>query len=297
MNDIVTHVGYSDESNWNKGRYRSLGLVTLPLEASQQTNEDLQTILSESGVTEFKWKKLRGARERFAAKKLISYIIKRAVEGALRVDVLIWDTQDARHSVAGRDDIANLQRMYFHLFRNVMGRRWPDDAIWRFYPDEQTSIDWESVRVFLARASSRFEPEINIFHNQPFRWILRRYFHIEQIIEGISAKQPLLQLADLFAGMAVFSYTKYAAYEAWLHTVSPTQPLFPVENGIGNTFSNGDIEKFTILKYFGQECKKHKLGVSLKSNRGLRTPNPANPINFWLYQPQHPMDRAPTRNA
>jgi len=297
MNSAVTHVGFSDESNWNKGRYRSLGLVTLPLETSQQTQKDLQAILSESAVTEFKWKKLRRARERFAARKLLFYTIKRAVEGAFRIDVLIWDTQDARHSVVGRDDIDNLQRMYFHLFKNVMARRWSDNAIWRFYPDEQTSIDWESMRVFLAKASSRIEPQISIFHNLPFRWILRRYFHIEQIIEGISAEQPLLQLADLFAGMTVFSYTKYAAYEAWMLANSPTQPLFPVDTKSKNGSSNGDIEKFTTLKYFDQQCKSHKLGVSLKSNRGLRTPNPANPINFWLYQPQHPMDRAPTRDA
>ncbi len=32
MNVGISHVGFADESNWNTGRFRSLGLVTAPFE-------------------------------------------------------------------------------------------------------------------------------------------------------------------------------------------------------------------------------------------------------------------------
>jgi len=49
------------------------------------------------------------------------------------------------------------------------------------------------------------------------------------------------------------------------------------------------------LAEFNAACKSKKLGVSLKTHRGLRTLNPESPINFWWYEPQHDADRAPTK--
>lgn len=127
--DRVTHVGFSDESNWNKGRFRSLGLVTAPLDVVADLQSEIKARLQGSDVSEFKWSELGGARERFAAIKLCQLAVQAACQGRLRVDVLIWDIRDRRHNIPGRDDIANLQRMYYHLFRNVLRARWPNDAV------------------------------------------------------------------------------------------------------------------------------------------------------------------------
>lgn len=56
--------------------------------------------------------------------------------------------------------------------------------------------------------------------------------------------------------------------------------------------SHWEIGQFRI---FNSLCKQQRSAVSLKSNRGLWTPNPVNPLNFWMYEPQHPEDRAPTK--
>jgi hypothetical protein len=50
-----------------------------------------------------------------------------------------------------------------------------------------------------------------------------------------------------------------------------------------------------VLKKFDETCKERKLGVSLKTKKGLWTPDPQRPINFWLYEPQHPEDKAPQK--
>lgn len=295
MRDKVTHVGFSDESNWNKGRFRGLGLVTLPLILLSDLEDELRSLLRESRIAEFKWKKLRGAKERFAAKKMFRFAVDYATKGKLRVDVLIWDINDRRHKVVGRDDIANLQRMYYHLFRNVLRARWPDSAVWRLHPDEHTGLDWETIQDYLDAKSTNFELERSLFTKGTFRLRLRREFGIEEISPVTSDKYPLLQLADLFAGLAVFSYDKFDEYKDWLKSISPQLHLIHQDDTSDSVPSSASLERFRVLKAFNDECKSKKLGVSLNRHRGLWTPNPKNPINFWFYEPQHPEDKAPIK--
>jgi len=294
MRSPVTHVGFSDESNWNVGQFRSLSLVTTTIEYLDGLEGELAQIFFESDVSEFKWKELRGARERFAAEKMCTFAIKKATTRQLRVDVLIWNIQDSRHDIQGRDDIANLERMYYHLFRNVLRKRWPNNAVWRLIPDEHTAIKWETIEDCLGQVSVRPHAERSILTGGKFLVRLQREFGLQEIISGKSSDCPLLQLADLFAGLAVFSRKKVGEYQEWLNECSPQLRLFK-NNTDGISSSRASKERFVVLHFFDTECKNGKLGVSLKSDCGLWTPNPSNPLNFWMYKPQHPEDKAPTR--
>lgn len=294
MNGHITHVGFSDESHWNTGRFRSLGLVTTGIDQLENLNSELHCILRNSGVKEFAWKELDGAKERFAAEKLCQFAVEKACSRVLRVDVLIWDNEDSRHKVRRRDDVANLQRMYYHLFRNVLRSRWPDDAVWELHPDEYTGMNWQTIEDYLESASQSVEFEHPLF--EKFRIRLRREFRVERIEPVASGEHPLLQLADLFAGLAAFSHEKFSDYNKWLENILPQQKL-PFEDGKDTplTPSQSSKQRFLVLKMFDETCKKQKLGVSLKTKRGLRTPNPEYPLNFWFYEPQHPDDKAPTK--
>lgn len=288
-NTQVTHVGFSDESNWKTGRFRSLGLVTTSLDHLEELKRELKNLLSKSQVSEFKWKELGGANERSAAEKMIGFAIDKASAGKLRIDVLIWDTWDSRHNVPGRDDIANLQRMYYHLFRNVLRLRWPSNSVWRLHPDEHTAMDWQTVEDYIESAGCRLNVERSLFGVR-----LQREFGFQEIVPVRSADHLLLQLADLFCGMAVFSRQKFDEYEKWLETTSNQVRLFGDTPDVSP--SGRSKERFQVLKTFDKSCKECRLGVSLKEKRGLWTPKPENPINFWLYEPQHPEDKAPTKN-
>jgi hypothetical protein len=294
MSTTIAHIGFADESHWNTGRFRSLGLVTASVDSLDRLEAELARLLNESGVSEFKWTQLGGAKERFAAIKMCEFAVSAACDGMLRVDVLIWDIQDSRHNVPGRDDIANLQRMYYHLFRNVLRARWPNDAIWRLHPDEHTALDWETVRDCLENVSVTVEVERSLFTGGQFRIRLRQEFGVEEIQPIPSDQRPLLQLADLFAGLAAFSHEKFDEYQKWLQTTSPQAFLFnEAEASIDP--SRTSRERFTVLKRFDQLCKQRKLGVSLRTKQGLWTPDPEKPINFWIYEPQHPEDKAPQK--
>lgn len=80
----VTHVGFSDESHWNIGRFRALGLVTLPVQYLRDFNEELREELRKSGIQEFEWKKLRRAKERFAAQQMCMFAIRKALNNSTK---------------------------------------------------------------------------------------------------------------------------------------------------------------------------------------------------------------------
>lgn len=293
--DIVpTHIAYADESYYTKERYRSIAVVTFAAEDHDKIKQTFCECVTSSGIKEFKWAKLRQARERFAAFKIIDAAIELAICNHLRVDVLVWDTQDSRHQIRGRDDIANLERMYYHLFKNVLQRRWPSESRWYLFPDENSALDWASVQDYLDSAGFTISINTNLFEQQSFSIRLSHDFQILQIHEVVSANEPICQVADLFAGIGAYSYLTYSKYLAWLPT-EQGQLTFEFSSNAGVSFSSSERERFRVIKHLNERCKNHKLRVGLQSSCGFKTYDPQFPVNFWLYEPQHSSDKAPVR--
>ncbi|MBN1920958.1 MAG: DUF3800 domain-containing protein [Anaerolineae bacterium] len=294
---MVSHVAYGDEAYKDAERYRSVAIVTLAAQNASEYAGAIRGILDDSGIRkEFKWSNLRQARERFAAIKIADWVITRACAQQIRVDVLVWDTYDDRHDVQGRDDIANLQRMYFHLFRNVLANRWPIKSTWKLYPDENSAIDWRELSQYLDTAGVHLilEGSLRDWNSIKLKWF--HDFRILNVEQVHSENAPICQVADLFAGVAVYSRTHYDLYTQWVECQSLQQRL-PIISGVEDRrFSGRDKERCIFLDHLNKQCKKNKLGVSLKTKRGLTTFNPSNPINFWLYVPQHEEDVAPIRS-
>jgi len=291
----VTHSAFSDEAYYGGSRYRSICLVSVKRSHVDSIASKLNVLLEESGISEFKWSNLGGARERFAAIKLIDFAIEMALPGQMRIDILIWDIEDSRHSIRQRDDQANLQRMYFHLFDSTIRIRWPSDSIWELFPDEQSAIDWQKISEVLLHSGRDFRLEGNLFTPDYFRYGLFHDYKIKRIQELDSKEHPLIQLADLFAGIGAYSYSCYEKYYQW-EKESTGQMSFNLFEDDENKaeVSNRDIERCRVIYHLDSICKKYKLSVSLKTKHGFYTFNPENPINFWHYESQHPDDKAPT---
>jgi len=267
------HVAYSDETHHNTGRYRGIGLITLRVEDVAQVNEDIERIIQGHRLSELKWGELRSAKSRQAANNLIDYLLEKTIENTLRVDVLTWDIEDSRHKIPGRDDIVNLRRMYYFLYKNVLSRRWPTQCIWRICVDENTQAPWSdlgSLGEILEWDTGQIIGQLNL----------------HEICEVKSHQEPLIQAADLLAGLSVYSRRAYKKFALWRSEGLSTEAR--------SLFSNADEERFEVLGHFYDQCRKHKLGVSLNQKGGLRTFNPAKPINFWWYEPQGGYDKAPT---
>ncbi len=284
----VTHKGYSDESSWNQNRYRSIGLVTAPSDIADTTGKTIASLLEESGLREFAWKDLTTAKRRFAAKKIIQCIVGIARPGNLRVDVLVWDTYDTRHRIRGRDDTANLARMYYHLLSQVMSVRWCRDARWLQYVDGRADIDWTELQDCLTGKTrkEREAPQQSAFSVTTGQ---RRSL---EVVQGSSFEDVLIQAADLFAGMAAFSWNEALRHREWLIDQSSQLRLIPQCSDV--TVSNSASEKHKVLKAFAA-LRPNYVVFRSDCEEGLITYGPQNPINFWKYTPQGEYDKAPVR--
>src|SRR5262245_61042412 len=90
----ATHAAYTDEAQYNTGRYRGLGMVGAQAKDGEALRAEVLELLRTSGVAEGKWEKLRSAKTRFVAEKLLDWATSAALADRLRVDVLTWDTKD-----------------------------------------------------------------------------------------------------------------------------------------------------------------------------------------------------------
>jgi hypothetical protein len=290
----ASHVAYADESYTTASRYRSLAAVTLSASVADTACRCCQDLLDASEMSEFKWTKLADSRYRKVAIKLIDFIFEMVLGKAMRVDILIWDTYDSRHSVIGRDDVANLQRMYYQLFKNVLLRRWPSGAIWTLYPDENSALDWAAFEGFLDLAAFDRTAQAELLDALALRIRVAREYSISKLEEVESHHAPLCQVADLFAGLGVYSRQAYDKFAFWTRRSSGQLEL-PLGMDSSPSLSRSDRPRCFVLDYLNQKCKRHRMTVALDSTRGLATKNPAMPINFWPYEPQSPHDKAPTR--
>jgi hypothetical protein len=285
-------VAFSDESKYNTGRWRSIGLVSIQYKNVLRLQDKLNNILIESKIDEFKWAKFKTAKYRFGAEKMIDCIVPECKSGNVRIDIIVWDTHDSRHAIQGRDDIANLGRMYFHLMKNVANKRWFITYSWNFYPDEQSSMDWNTLSDCVnhaTRTSKLVTDEQELF--TPFAAM--NEFRIRHLMSRPSKEEPFIQLADMFAGMATYSRNCYNKYCYWKELSSGQGSLF---NNSEIKQSNADEERCKTIHEFVNKCKDLGMTVSIDRDSGLKTYNPNDPINFWKYVPQHSKDIAPIRS-
>jgi hypothetical protein len=283
----MEYVAFSDES-YSGARYRSIASFSCLLSKLDKVNAKLRYLLEESDVSEFKWEKLKNAKYRFCADKFVKALWCFLNDADARLDVVIWDTQDSRHLVRDRDDIENQARMFYHLHHQSLKRR-SVNSKWCLYPDEKVEMDWDSINKCLSMKGIQSLlvelPLFGTFYNDS-------YFVINDFKQVLSHNEPCCQLADLFAGLSVFSLIHYEKYNKWLSQNHSTLSFWEDES---IDLTNSEYYRFDLLSMFDNGCKKRKLGVSLKNKKCLFTHNPVNPINFWHYKPQHENDKAPTK--
>ncbi len=284
MSDLI--LGYVDESGYLKGRYRSVCLVAVPRKQLSIVERRLSPI-AERTISEVKWKEVDGTGRSDQAADLFEECIDLAASGLLRVDVLLWDVEDSRHRVKRRDDALNLAIMQYHLISNVMYNRFASDSIWAIACDRQRQVDLQVLRYCLDRRT------VNLPTNRQYaileQKLENRQSRIGRLVEVDSRDHLMIQVADMFAGAAIFSYTNYPALKYAIEVQSSQVSLLVFDQ----EFTNSERARGRAVAKLYSFCKSRRLGVSLKSNQGFSTVNPnTSPINFWKYTPQHDEDKA-----
>ncbi|MEO1785201.1 DUF3800 domain-containing protein [Thermodesulfobium sp. 4217-1] len=278
FNDILDI--YTDESASKSQRFRSICAISGLSNNLEKLKEELKSKINLYGLSELKFAEVRTHQPRVnCAKDFISVAVDYASRREIRIGVIIWDLHDSRHSIQGRDDRENLERMYFHLLRNIV-ERWKRFNC-RFYPDEHSKYNYKKIVDYLSKTKyPREEPYIlELFRKE------RRQFNFIDVKEQKSEEQVLIQLADLFAGIACFSRENANNFKSYKKKKEDET------EDIGKTFKN----RFELIELIKKECEECKIKISLNTCDFLKTFKPSQPINFWHYEPQGEYDKAPTR--
>jgi len=286
----TSHIAFFDESNWNKGRFRSISMISLEYKDYVELRSQLNDITSRRH-SEMKWAKI----DSDTGMQVIGFIFSNLHN--MRIDVLTWDTEDSRHrGVIRRDDEQNLQRLYFRLMKTVMRDRWPNTATWTLCPDEHDCISWHTIKEYLDDHS--WDVETIPFDTNPFRLSFIKRYTNNEIPPKQSNHQQFIQLADFFTGMAAYYFTCFDTVVLWKETNTTQTTIFDrigLET-IHVELSRNDRIRIPLVWEIKRRASHLKLGLSLNSTLGLVTRNPIIHLNFWLYQPQHENDKAPVKS-
>lgn len=279
---------FADESQVDTGRYRSIAAVSVPTKDVVLLQQLVREHLQKGCVDELKWHKLKSAKMRFCAERVLDCFLDDFLPRSARVDILIWDIEDSRHRIQRRDDGKNFERMFFHLHKVLMTRRTAGEP-WHLRPDERLDVDWETIRRCIASVGGW--PS---YFNTPLLGdsVSVAQFNVASFKQTTSTRSPLNQVADMFAGLAAYSRLRAADFHAWLRAQGGQGNLFDEPSPLALT--GRDKERFPFIYRLYERCRQRGLGVSLRTNGYLRTLDPSNPINFWHYTPQHATDQAPT---
>lgn len=298
MNELTKFQAYCDASGVFDHQFQSIGTVSGGIPALDDLRSVLAKIIKDNGIREIKFANItkRDSRDYNAALAAFTVVITGYCRyNRVRADVMTWDTTDSRHAVPGRNDSDNLGRLYHHLLLNVT-KRWSEGE-WNLIVDKNERIDFTalkgSINCKLPLSVSMTLPEIIESTDQ-----LEELEVVKTISEIASHEEPLVQLADLFAGISRFSHERGAECCVWLSSKgNPDQPPLPdlvVDGYTEPEFTKATECRFQLIGELNTLCKKYRLGVSLESEKRLWTPNPNNPVNFWHYTPQGGYDKAPT---
>jgi len=290
---------YSDESGFPSERFQSIAVVTGDINSCNELRTELKKILDKYELSELKWSSLNAHKPKLClAKEFIDISLYYAIQKKIRIDILYWDIQDSRHQIQGRDDIGNLERMYYKAIRHAINMWAQKEAVWDIYPDELSYIKWNEIADYLNK--TKLGKKVK---NKPVLLSLfedmegSAFIKIREVVPQKSHEEPIVQLADLYAGIARFSKEKGEEYFKWLCNEERKNQLmlFDVEDENNLNTSNKTLARFNILRKLNETCKNYKMRVSLRTYKYLVTKDAKKPINFWFYIPQHEEDKAPIK--
>lgn len=277
---------YSDESGINVGdKYTSVSVVSGEAEVLNCLRDKLGKTLRDKKVDEVKFSEIK-RYESPVTKAAINFIECTvndfAIYNRVRVDTITTDNECLASDNYDYGNKPELERMYCCVLANIV-RRWRSTK-WGFYPDMNSKVDWSEIVSYLnkTRLRKRIEKPVLIklmLDENP-------EFEFSEVKQVDSVEEPLVQLADLFAGMAKFSHDS-KEYDVncaeWLSGSKYEKQGELIKLMRQNSWNiPRRVEcRYRVIGRMVSICHRHSLYVSLNSENHLRTWRPKNPINFW----------------
>ena len=262
-------------------------MIVISKDYCQEVNDTLNGILKKYKIKpkKFKWAYFNSMDKVRALEEFLDYLFRLMANDLVFIHTIIWDIKDTRHDILGRDDNENLSLMYYKLIKNFANDKLKNGDTLTIYPDRNNSIDWTLIEEIL--------PNDGVYNHKELTFCTVGYSKV-YIKESNTSENSLIQIADIFAGLARTSYDDYDKYEKWLN--QGQQSLFPDEKPDNLDISTKEMHRFKIYKFINKNCKHKSWTVSLKTCKGFSTFDKLKPLNFWFYNPQSEEDKAPLKN-
>ena len=287
MNQKKIFQAYSDESGINdEDRYTSVSIVSGEKAILNCLRDRLNEEINDKRVKEVKFVEITGYKRQVT--KTARTFIKIAINDfasskGIRIDTMTMDKQYLLAVFPNYDTEQKLEHMYYCLLSHI-GRQWNNEQ-WNLYPDVNSKINWNKITTFLNRTRLRKDKDEKpllielILQDNP----LFRFGEVKQLC---SLQEPLIQLTDLFAGLARFSHEQNVDCSRWAVSQDngwQRRMKLRVDGKI-IVVSQTNGCRYKIIGELYNLCHKHRLGVSIKTKKHLNTWRPKNPINFWDYK-------------
>lgn len=282
-----THYAYSDESCFTTSDdYGTIAILNFKAEIKSSLEEEVLPLIAKIPV-EYKWIKFKNEHYLDISKRIFDVLFKYAEQGCLRIDSIIWETNDIRYPRNQTNSGDKLNILYYIRLRNMFSKRWGKNTRWAIYADKQNQVDWEELKEYLQYYSmTLFEPTIL---GQPYdiQWLKenKAKFSIDNLTPVDSRKEPLIGIADIFAGLAAYSHNNSKTYLNWQQfdplLYNPTENQLLLDFIKPATIKSKDIHRCKFLKYVQDRCKENSYHVSIKKKKGLHTFTPKSPFNFF----------------
>ncbi len=273
---------FSDESGINdEDRYTSISIISGEAETLCCLRDKLTKEIYDKGIDEVKFLKVTRYNSPISkvARSFINITVNEfIISNKVRIDTI---TVDAQSPDSGNEK--NLEHMYYCLMSHII-RQW-NNTYWNFYPDVNSKIDWDEIIAYLNMTRLHRKQNVNPFL---VKLILEENprFKFGEVKQLHSINEPLIQLADLFAGLSRFSHEEDVACANWVASQKNRQQRemkFSQDNEVNNINRTREC-RYKMIGELYHLCSKHRLGVSIRTKKHLNTWKPDNPINFWDYK-------------
>jgi hypothetical protein len=285
MSEDKVFRAYGDESGINVGdRYTSVCVVSGEGGVLDCLRYKLDKTLRDKNVDEVKFKKIKryGSPKAQAAVKFIECTVNDfAANNKVRVDTITVDKEyigGDNYDYSGKPE---LERMYYCVLAHIV-RRWGYTK-WDFYADVNSRVNWRQIVEYLNMTKLQKKVKkpllIELMSEE------NPEFEFSGVKELNSAGEPLIQLADLFAGMARFSHEDNGCAK-WVDKWKPEEQkeLIPYMAGDKKSSQKAKECRYMLIAGVYNLCHRHSLYVSIKTKGYLRTRRHESPINFWPYK-------------
>lgn len=286
MKEDKVFEAYSDESGINVGdKYTSVSVVSGEAGVLNCLRDKLGETLRDKKVDEVKFSEIRRYESPITEAAITfieSTVNEFAIYNRVRIDTI---TTDNKYLESDNYDSANkpeLERMYYCVLANIV-RRWRFTE-WGFYPDINSGVNWSEIVTFLNMTSLQKRV------NKPLLIELMlgedAQFQFSEVEQLNSAEEPLVQLADLFAGMARFSHEDDVSCAEWVKKwkdVKQGELIQSIAESKGNIKRSKEC-RYRLIGGLYRLCHRHGLSVSIRTENHLKTWRPRSPINFWDYK-------------